>query len=71
MTSTLSHDERSGSKKYPFGFVYFDDDHRIAYASGVPLSIGATGGWQPLTVGHLIEARNYLAKVFPEIEWTT
>lgn len=61
-----SHDNR-GSNEFPFGFVYFNDDRRLAYAHDVT---SATGGWPTVTRKHLQLAQQYLAArgIFLEVE---
>lgn len=47
-----------------FGFVYFSDDRRAAYATGHGVTDG-TGGWAPVTVKHLDKAEAYLDERAP------
>lgn len=51
-----SHDNR-GSDEVPFGFVYFNDDRRVAYAHKVTFG---TGGWPRVTAEHVRLAQQYL-----------
>jgi hypothetical protein len=57
MTHATSHDNRSGDDSHPFGFVYFDDGRRIAYAEGFDPSTMGTGGWDEISFAHVQNAR--------------
>jgi hypothetical protein len=47
-----------------FGFVYFNDDRRVVYATGSGVT-GGTGGWEPITPTHVRLAKQYLDSKFP------
>lgn len=51
------HDNR-GTDAEPYGFLYFSDGRRMAYALG-KLHPDATGGWEPLTPAHARAAEAY------------
>lgn len=53
----LEHDNR-GSEDEPYGFLYFNDGCRMAYALG-KLHPDATGGWEPLSTRHVQPALEY------------
>jgi hypothetical protein len=56
--SVQSADNRSGEDEHPYGFVYFTDGKRLAYA-GTRAYYG-TGGWEAVTPTHVAMAREYL-----------
>jgi hypothetical protein len=47
-----------------YGFVYFTDDRRVAYATGNGVT-SATGNWLPVTPTHVRLAKKYLDENFP------
>lgn len=47
-----------------WGFVYFNDERRVTYATGHGVT-GGTGGWSPITPTHIRMAKAYLDKQFP------
>jgi hypothetical protein len=51
--------ENRGDERTPFGFVYFNDGHRLVYGSKVTTG---TGGWYAVTAEHLTLAQRYLAE---------
>lgn len=57
------HDNRGGGD-YAYGFVYFNDDRRVAYTSspdeGPVVHSGVTGGWDPITLNHVKAAEKFL-----------
>lgn len=64
MLHVESHDNQ-GTDETPWGFVYFNDNKRVAYvasanAPGGPRVTASTGGWPPITPSHTRLAREYL-----------
>jgi hypothetical protein len=47
-----------------FGFVYFNDERRVTYATGHGVT-GGTGGWSPITPTHIRLAKRYLDENYP------
>jgi hypothetical protein len=47
-----------------FGFVYFNDDRRVTYATGHGVT-GSTGGWEPITGTHIRLAKALLDEKVP------
>ena len=47
-----------------FGFVYFNDERRVAYATGHGVTDG-TGGWDEVTPAHIRLAKEYLDEKVP------
>lgn len=52
-----NHDNR-GTEDYPYGFLYFNDGRRMAYALG-KIHGDAAGGWKPLTPKHVLVGKRY------------
>jgi hypothetical protein len=51
--------EKDNPEGVHYGFVYFNDDRRVAYTDeGVEAN--ATGGWGPVTAEHVRLAKEYL-----------
>ena len=61
-----SFDNRSGEgpEGVMFGFVYFNDERRVAYATGHGVTEG-TGGWDEVTPTHIRLATEYLDEKVP------
>lgn len=59
-------DNRSGEgpEGIMFGFVYFSDERRVAYATGHGVTYG-TGGWDEVTPYHVRLAREFLDEKVP------
>jgi hypothetical protein len=55
----VGHDNR-GDDEIAYGFVYFDDERRVAYATGQGVVQDATGGWDEVTDQHVKVAEEYL-----------
>jgi hypothetical protein len=62
------HDNR-GDDKIPYGFVYFDDDSRVVYASNEGVSPFDGPYWNLATSVHVNKAIEYLNLQFPNISW--
>jgi hypothetical protein len=64
------YDNRSGEgpEGVMFGFVYFSDNRRAAYATGYGVTEG-TGGWDSVTVEHRAKGTAYLDEHAPG--WNT
>lgn len=65
----VGHDNRGIPSDNPrddvmFGFVYFNDEKRVTYATGHGVT-GSTGGWEPITPTHVRLAKEYLDSMFP------
>lgn len=57
--------DNRGDSAYAYGFVYFNDDRRVAYTSGPEggqVHIDANGGWGEVTTVHAKVAEEYLKK---------
>jgi hypothetical protein len=63
-------DNRSGEgpEGIMFGFVYFNDERRVAYATGHGVTDG-TGGWDEVTPTHIRVATEFLDSQVPG--WNT
>lgn len=63
-------DNRSGEgpEGIMFGFVYFNDERRVAYATGHGVTDG-TGGWDEVTPTHIRLATEFLNERAPG--WNT
>lgn len=57
--------DNRGGDQYMFGFVYFNDGRRVAYATGHGVVSDATGGWEPITRTHEKLAQEYLDENYP------
>lgn len=70
---TATHHDNRGTEDVPFGFVYFDDGKRCAYARGVGEHDGVstgTGGWPEVGMDHVHEAQRYLREALGA-DWNT
>lgn len=66
MTLKITHHDNRGSEDAPFGYVYFTDGTRLAFAphtSGLsnPLGLFPSKGWGPVNKAHYEVATAYLA----------
>jgi hypothetical protein len=52
--------ENRGDAEVAFGFVYFNDDSRVAYSTPQGVVADATGGWAAVTDTHVRLAEEYL-----------
>lgn len=57
--AVTGHDNR-GTEDVPYGFVYFNDDRRVAYTSEHGVVERATGGWGVVSAAHVKAAKDYL-----------
>lgn len=57
--TAVSYDNR-GTSESAFGFVYFSDDRRVAYATNHGVVQDSTGGWAAVTTRHVTLAQEYL-----------
>jgi hypothetical protein len=62
-------ENRSGDDSYPFGFVYFDDETRVVYATKTGVHTFQGPYWKPSTAKHVAKAKAALAKEFPGIDF--
>ena len=66
LVEAVDFDNRSGEgpEGIMFGFVYFNDGRRVAYATGHGVTDG-TGGWAKVTAAHQRLATRFLNRVAP------
>lgn len=50
------HDNRSSRPEAAYGFVYFNDDRRVAYTTKHGIVTDATGGWDGAITGAHVDA---------------
>lgn len=62
--NVIGHDNR-GTVDVPFGFVYFDDNSRVIYASNAGIHTCQGPYWKSSTHMHVNKAKAYLARKFP------
>lgn len=58
----VTYDNRSGSKEFAYGFVYFNDHQRVGYTTADGVVADATGGWDPITSAQVKEAEDFLKR---------